>query len=50
RAVLDYAQSQVDFETVQIAPIGGGANFTAGTAVGGAVGAATAGAISGGQQ
>ncbi|MBK5298693.1 MAG: TolC family protein, partial [Vicinamibacteria bacterium] len=47
RAVLDYAQSQVDFETVQIAPIGGGANFTAGTAVGGAVGAATAGAISG---
>ena len=27
RAVLDYAQSQVDFETVQIAPIGGGANF-----------------------
>ena len=27
RAVLDYAQSQVDFETVQIAPIGGGGNF-----------------------
>jgi len=48
RAVLDYAQSQVDFETVQIAPVGGGANFTAGTgatgtAVGGAVGAAVAG-------
>jgi outer membrane protein len=47
RAVLDYAQSQVDFETVQIAPIGGGANFTAGTgaegtAVGGAVEAAIA--------
>jgi len=44
RAVLDYAQSQVDFETVQIAPIGGGGNFTAGTgatgtAVGGAAGA-----------
>lgn len=47
RAVLDYAQSQVDFETVQIAPTGGGANFTAGTAVGGA---ATAGAVTGGQQ
>ena len=48
RAVLDYAQSQVDFETVQIAPIGGGANFTAGTgadgtAVGGAVEAVVAG-------
>ena len=27
RAVLDYAQSQVDFETVQIAPIGGGAQL-----------------------
>ena len=47
RAVLDYAQSQVDFETVQIAPIGGGANFSVGTgaigtAVGGAAGAAGA--------
>ena len=50
RAVLDYAQSQVDFETVQIAPIGGGANFATGTAQGGAVGAATAGAASGPQQ
>ncbi len=45
RAVLDYAQSQVDFETVQIAPIGGGGNFQAGTgAIGTAVGGA-AGAI-----
>ena len=47
RAVLDYAQSQVDFETVQIAPIGGGANFSVGTgaigtAVGGSAGAAAA--------
>ncbi len=41
RAVLDYAQSQVDFETVQIAPIGGGANFSAGT---GAIGTAVGGA------
>jgi outer membrane protein len=54
RAVLDYAQSQVDFDTVQIAPIGGGANFSAGTnptgtAVGGAVGAVTAGAAAGPQ-
>ena len=31
RAVLDYAQSQVDFETVQIAPIGGGGSFRRGT-------------------
>jgi len=50
RAVLDYAQSQVDFETVQIAPVGGGANFTAGTgAIGTAVGGA-AGAIAAGPQ
>jgi outer membrane protein len=54
RAVLDYAQSQVDFETVQIAPVGGGGNFSAGTALGGAGGGtgggATAGVVSGGQQ
>ena len=48
RAVLDYAQSQVDFETVQIAPIGGGGSFAVGTgaigtAVGGAAGAVAAG-------
>jgi len=47
RAVLDYAQSQVDFETVQIAPVGGGGSFAVGTgvigtAVGGAAGAAVA--------
>ncbi len=35
RAVLDYNQSQVNFETVQVAPTGGGGNFTGG---GGAVG------------
>ena len=44
RAVLDYAQSQVDFETVQIAPVSGGGSFAVGTgvigtAVGGAAGA-----------
>ena len=45
RAVLDYNQSQVDFETVQVAPTGGGANFNVGSALGGAVGAGTAGVI-----
>lgn len=30
RAVLDYNQSQVDFETIQVAPTGGGGNFTGG--------------------
>jgi outer membrane protein TolC len=49
RAVLDYTQSQVDFETVQIAPTGGGGTFNVGTALGGAVGAAVAGAATGGQ-
>ncbi len=49
RAVLDYAQSQVDFETVQIAPIGGGANFAPATALGAAVTGAVAGAVSGPQ-
>ena len=43
RAVLDYTQSQVDFETVQVAPTGGGGTFNVGTALGGAVGAAVAG-------
>jgi outer membrane protein len=47
RAVLDYNQSQVDFETVQIAPIGAGVTFTPGTTLGGAVGGAAAGAVSG---
>jgi outer membrane protein len=43
RAVLDYTQSQVDFETVQVAPVTGGGSFT--SAVGGsfAVGAGTTG-------
>ena len=47
RAILDYNQSQVDFETVQIAPTGGGASFNVGTALGGAVGSAVSGAASG---
>lgn len=42
RAVLDYNQSQVDFETIQVAPTGGGANFNVGGALGGAVGGAPA--------
>jgi outer membrane protein len=49
RAVLDYTQSQVDFETVQIAPTGGGGTFNVGTALQGAVGAAVAGGAAGGQ-
>jgi outer membrane protein len=28
RATLDYTQSQVDFETVQVAPVGGGGSFS----------------------
>jgi outer membrane protein TolC len=52
RAVLDYNKSQVDFETVQIAPTGGTATFTTTptgptTTLGGAVAGATAGAVSG---
>jgi outer membrane protein TolC len=50
RAVLDYNQSQVDFETVQVAPTGGGANFNVGSALGGAVGAGTAGVSTTGGQ
>lgn len=51
RAVLDYNQSQVDFDTVQVAPIGGGATFTPSlggtTTLGGAVSGAAAGAGAG---
>jgi outer membrane protein len=50
RAVLDYTQSQVDFETVQVAPTGGGGTFNVGTALGGAVGAAVAGGTTVGGQ
>ena len=51
RAVLDYAQSQVDFETVQIAPVGGGGSFAVGTGVTGtAVGGAAGAVIAGGPQ
>jgi hypothetical protein len=39
--VLDYTQSQVDFETVQIAPVSGGTGFTSSAAVGTALGAST---------
>jgi outer membrane protein TolC len=45
RAVLDYTQSQVNFETIQVAPSGGGANFNVGGALGGAVGAGVAGTL-----
>ena len=41
RATLDYTKSQVDFETVQIAPIGGGSGFTPSAAVGTAIGSTT---------
>ncbi len=49
RAVLDYNKSQVDFETVQIAPTGGTSTGAAPstTTLGGAVSGATAGAASG---
>jgi outer membrane protein len=50
RAVLDYNQSQVDFETVQVTPTGGGANFNVGGALGGAVGAGVAGTLTTGGQ
>jgi HAE1 family hydrophobic/amphiphilic exporter-1 len=42
RAVLDYTQSQVDFETVQVAPVSGASSFTGTSAVGTALGASTA--------
>jgi outer membrane protein len=41
RATLDYTKSQVDFETVQVAPIGGGSGFTPSAAVGTAIGSTT---------
>jgi outer membrane protein len=51
RALLDYTQSQVDFETVQIAPVSGTSGFTSSAAVGTALGQTTgvgaAGATSG---
>jgi outer membrane protein len=51
RALLDYTQSQVDFETVQIAPVSGTSGFTSSAAVGTALGQSTgvgaAGATSG---
>jgi outer membrane protein TolC len=50
RAVLDYNKSQVDYETVQVAPVsGGGVSQVGGTSttLGGAVTAGTAGALSG---
>jgi outer membrane protein TolC len=50
RAVLDYNKSQVDFETVQIAPVSGGGIATVGgttTTLGGAATSAVSGAASG---
>ena len=51
RALLDYTQSQVDFETVQVAPVSGTSGFTSAAAVGTALGQSTgvgaAGATSG---
>jgi len=50
RAVLDYNKSQVDFETVQIAPVSGGGVSGVGTqptTLGGAVAAGASGAVSG---
>ena len=41
RAVLDYTQSQVDYETVQIAPVNGGSSFTSSAAIGTALGNST---------
>ncbi|HXE79484.1 MAG TPA: TolC family protein [Vicinamibacterales bacterium] len=57
RAILDYTQSQVDFQTVQVAPISGGGSFTSalGTSVGGTTsglgtgGSGTTGRSTGGQ-
>ena len=50
RAVLDYNKSQVDYETVQVAPVsGGGVSGVGGqsTTLGGAVAAGASGALSG---
>jgi outer membrane protein len=41
RAILDYTKSQVDYETVQVAPVGGGSGFTTSAAVGTAFGQST---------
>ena len=41
RAVLDYTNSQVDYETVQVAPISGSNGFTSSAAVGTALGQST---------
>jgi outer membrane protein len=41
RAILDYTKSQVDFETVQIAPISGGTGLTGSAAVSSALGTST---------
>ena len=34
--MLDYTQSQVDYETVQVAPVSGGSSFTNSSSVGNA--------------
>jgi outer membrane protein TolC len=41
RAVLDYTQSQVDYETVQISPVSGASSFTGSSSVGNAIGTST---------
>jgi outer membrane protein len=41
RAILDYTKSQVDYETVQVAPVSGGSGFTTTAAVGTALGQST---------
>jgi outer membrane protein len=41
RAILDYTKSQVDYETVQVAPVTGGSAFTSSAAVGTALGQST---------
>jgi len=41
RAVLDYTNSQVDYETVQVAPVSGTNGFTSSAAVGTALGQST---------
>ncbi len=49
RAVLDYNKSQVDFETVQVAPVNGGGSFSSGgtSTLGGAATGAASGSGSG---
>ena len=41
RAILDYTKSQVDYETVQVAPVTGATGFTSSAAVGTALGQST---------